>query len=289
VLKTEDNGSVSPAPPGRDHISYSEINTFQRCSLQHWYRYVENAPPEQVSAALILGSGVHAAIEGHLQAVLNSETPPTIAELMGVFDDCWKREASEKPVSYPRGQDADEVRATAERMIQRFMESPYAIPQGQVIGIEHAFKASLARDLPPLAGRIDLITWQDDELVITDYKTARSFWNSDTAQQNASQLLLYAEGLKQMADELDARITLQFIILTKAKTPKIASLPVQFAPDQLARTKLTVRRVVDAMKHQAVYPSPSPLNCSICPYQRRCEAWHRISKIGDIPPEPHDS
>jgi len=141
----------------------------------------------------------------------------------------------------------------------------------------------LAEDLPHLMGRVDVITWRDNELLIADYKTARSMWTAETAQENADQLMLYSVGMQGLAKTLSdqARGALRFVVLTKAKEPKIASLPVEHDPDRLNRTRLTVRNVVAAMQHASqtdtIYPSPSQMNCATCPFKQRCAAWHRAA------------
>ncbi len=260
------------AVTGRDYISHSEVAAFQKCPLQWKFRYVDKAEPEEISAALILGSGVHAAIEHHFQQIMQSGVLPTLDELLQVFDACWDREAKSLPVTYPKGQDRAAIRATAERMIEQFIASPHSVPEGELVGIEESFRVILAEDLPDLMGRIDVVTWRDNELLITDYKTARSMWAPDTAQENADQLMLYSIGMQDLARTLseDAKIALRFVIVTKTKEVKIESLSVKLDQDRLHRTRLTVRNVVAAMQNASkagtIYPSPSQYNCSTCPY-----------------------
>ncbi len=271
---------VMEAITGRDYVTYSQVATYQKCPLQWKFRYVDGAEPEEVSAALLLGSGVHAAIEHHFQQIMQAGVLPSIDELLRVFDACWDKEINALPVTYPKGQDRVTVRATAQRMIEQFMASPHAVPEGQIVGIEETFRVVLADDLPDLMGRIDVVTWLGNELLITDYKTARSMWAPDTAQENADQLMLYSVGMQDLARTLsdDAKIALRFVIVTKTKEVKIESLPVKLDPDRLHRTRLTVRSVVAAMQHasktESVYPSPSQFNCATCPYGRRCASWH---------------
>lgn len=284
------NGSTHPSAPtpgevqktitGRDYISYSEVSSYQRCPLQWKFRYVDKAESEQVSAALIMGSGVHAAIEHHLHAIMSCGELCTIEDLMAVFDECWEAEASKTPVTFPRGQDRDTIRETATRMIQQFLHSPHALPDGQLVGIEENFRVTLADDLPTILGRIDVVTWDGHELLITDFKTARSMWTPATAQENAEQLMLYSVGMRGLANTLsdDAKIALRFVVLTKTKTPKIESLPVKLEQNRLQRTVLTVRNVVTSMRQASeadtIYPNPSQFNCSGCSFKARCRKWH---------------
>jgi putative RecB family exonuclease len=278
--RTPTPGERQQAITGRDYISYSEVASYQRCPLQWKFRYVDDAEPEQISAALILGSGVHAAIEYHFQQLMQAGEVPAIDDLLQVFDTCWGKEAQQLPVTFPKGQDRDTIRVTAERMIQQFLESPHAIPDGQLVGIEENFRVVLADDLPTLLGRIDVVTWDGNELLITDYKTARSMWSPTTAQENAEQLMLYSAGMQDLAKTLsdDAKIALRFVIVTKTKSVKIESLPVKLENDRLNRTRVTVRNVVASMQQASragtIYPSPSQFNCATCPYKQRCEGWH---------------
>lgn len=125
-----------------------------------------------------------------------------------------------------------------------------------------------------------MVTWQGNELLITDFKTARCMWAPETAQENADQLMLYSVGMQDLARTLndDAKIALRFVIVTKTKEVRIESLPVQMDPDRLSRTRLTVRNVVATMQQASrsntTYPSPSQFNCATCPFKQWCEAWH---------------
>ena len=268
------------AVTGRGYFSFSEVSSFQRCPLQWKYRYIDGVQPEQINAALVLGSGVHAAIEHHFQQIMEVGALPSLDELLEVFDGCWDKEIKDLPVTYPRGQDRETIRSTAGRMIEQFMASPHAQPDGEIVGIEESFRVVLADDLPDLMGCVDMVTRRGNELCITDFKTARSMWSPNTAQENADQLTLYSVGMQDLARTLsdDATIALRFVVITKTKDVKIESLPVKADPDRLNRTVLTVRNVVASMKHAsktgAIYPSPSQFNCATCPYKRRCKIWH---------------
>lgn len=82
--------SVSPndkavALTGRPHISYSEIRTYQACPLKWHFQYVEKAKPEQLSAAMLIGTCVHAMIQRVLDAMLANDSLPTVDQLMSAF------------------------------------------------------------------------------------------------------------------------------------------------------------------------------------------------------------
>lgn len=260
---------------GRPYLTYSEVKTFQTCPLRWHFAYVEKAKPEQLSSAMLLGSCVHAAVQAYFQAMLGADILPTIDQLMETYHKHWTEESDGIPIQYGKSQDAQTLEATAKRMLEQFIASPYAKPEGRIIGIEESFKVHLAEDLPDLAGRVDMLTYQNGQLVITDFKTARSMWADETAEDNGEQLILYAQGCASIARELSATIAIRFVVITKTKEPKIEAREVTVNPDRIDRSKTIIRQVFQAMQNGVAYPNPSPLNCSGCPFQERCARWHQ--------------
>lgn len=195
---------------------------------------------------------------------------------MQVFDACWERETTDVPVTYPKGQEKDTIRAQAQRMIEQFLASKHAVPEGEIIGLQETFRVVLAEDLPDLMGRVDVLTHNGSELLITDVKAARSMWTAETANDNSDQLVLYSLGMEDLARTLDAAVQLRFVIVTKTKEPRVEAVPVEVDPDRISRTRAVVERVIQAMQYGVVYPSPSQINCSTCPFQQQCEGWHRL-------------
>jgi len=283
ILAAATNGKVHPPTPGeiaqamtgRDYLSYSQVTTYQACPLQWWYSYVEKAPKEHVSAALLLGSGVHAAIEYHLQAVMAEDPVPSVDELMGVFQQSWKTDAGVLPVQYTGEDDANGQGETARRMIQAYLESPHSKVQGELIGIEEQLRTTLAPDLPDLLAVIDKIEHREGELVLTDHKTARSMWSAGTALEHADQLILYAQAAEAIAGELNAKIKLEFCVITKAKMPKVETITVAYDSDKANRSKAVIRNVFKSMQLGVVYPSPSAMRCPTCSFRKNCDGWHK--------------
>jgi len=268
-------GDIASALTGRPYLTHSELSTFQSCPLKWHFQYVEHAKSERTSAAMLLGTSVHAAIQHHLEAVMAADEAPSLNQLVQIYRDTWEEESAGTPIQFAREDTAETLAETARQMIERFQNSPYASPAGEIIGIEETLRIALARDLPELVGRVDLIEYRNGELIVSDFKTARSMWSSETAEDHSQQLLLYRQAAAPIAEELGATLKLRFIVLTKAKTPKIEERVVSANADRLDRTLQVMRRVFGAMQAGQVYPAPSPMNCSGCGFQERCEAWHR--------------
>lgn len=259
----------------RPHVTYSEIRAFQSCPLKWRYQYVDKAEPEQLSAAMLLGSGIHAAVELHFEAILAAAQRPTIDQMMESFRECWDSEKDRAPIQYSRGQDEETTAATARRMLEEFVGSSLAEPGGEIIGVEESFKVHLADDLPSLAGRVDMITHdrETNDLTITDFKTARSVWSQTNANEQSDQLILYAQGCRAIADELNANLKLRYVIVTKTKQPRVDAITVPFDTTRIDRSRAIIRRVFQAMQSGVTYPVPSPMNCTGCSFRGQCNKW----------------
>lgn len=276
-------GRSSPPTPnqaaevvtGRPYITPSQVACFQRCSLAWHFQYVEHAEPETLSAAMVLGTATHAAVQHHLHSLLAADASPTVEELIDVYREAWEREVAGMPVQYARGETAQTLESTARAMVEAVLSSPHATPEGEILGIEETLSNTLDPDLPDLVGRVDVLSRTADELVVTDLKTARTMWAPQTAEEHGQQLVLYGQAAEPLARELGLQVRLQFLVVTKAKTPKVEALSVTLDEDRILRTRAVLRQVFRAMQAGHVYPSPSPLNCHGCGYQRRCGKWHR--------------
>jgi CRISPR/Cas system-associated exonuclease Cas4 (RecB family) len=264
---------IAKSITGRDYLSYSQVTTYQNCKLKWFFTYVESAEPESIAAPLLLGSSVHAALQHHLEGQLAAERPATIDELMNVFREKWKAEARDTAIEYSWGENTDSQADVAKRMLVEFLASPYSRPEGQTLGIEETLRVPLHPEIPDLVAKVDLIAAVDHELVITDFKTTRSMWGPDTAAEHAVQLHMYAEAAKCIAEDLGLRLRLRFIVLTKAKSPKVQAIEIATDPRIVMGASKIIRNVFKSMQSGVVYPSPSAMNCSGCPFKQRCANW----------------
>jgi hypothetical protein len=73
---------IARQPTGRDYVSYSAISTYQKCSLRYFFQYVADLAPKTVSASLLFGGAIHAAIEAYFNAILAGEPLPSSNELV---------------------------------------------------------------------------------------------------------------------------------------------------------------------------------------------------------------
>lgn len=258
---------------GRDYISFSAISTYQRCPLRYCFSYVMGLASEFKSSSLIFGGAIHSAIEHHCRRVFEGTEPPSIDELVAVYDRAWKDETT-VPVRFGKNESAESLRDLAQRMLAAFQASGVSRLDTTLLAIEEEFRAPVIPGCPDLLGRVDLVSLERDALRIVDFKTSRSKWNEAKVQESAPQMLLYSELLRPLATALGVRqLRLQWIVLTKTKQPAIDVHSLTPEPRQVARTKAVVRRAWNAIAGGHFYPSPSSMSCAACPFWTACQRW----------------
>jgi len=260
----------SPLSTGRDYLSFSAIRLFQTCPLKFFYKYCMGLPEETVSSSLVFGGAVHRAIEFHFRELLSGNPPPHSDALLGEFWEGWKERELEQ-VRFGKGEDRDSLGILAERILTAFQQSEVAQPRGQILAVEEELRGPVVPGCPDVLGRVDLIVDTGSKLVVSDWKTARSRWSQEQAEDAAEQLILYAELAKDFAP--GKPLMLEFVILTKAKEPVVDRHLMPVDPVQVTRTKRVVENVWRAIESGCFYPAPSAMSCPSCPYRKQCRNW----------------
>jgi len=254
----------------RDYLSYSATRTFQACPLKYRFRYIDGVPESCTSSSLVFGSAIHAAIEAYFQALLVGGSLPDLDALMATYLQCWQANQTEQ-IQFGSSESVDSLQQLAQRMLAKFLASELVQPEGRIIGIEEELRGELVPGVPDLLGRVDLLLETDEHVVIQDFKTARSAWSSEQAEESAEQLLLYGDLVRRLVP--GKSLKLRFAVITKTKEPKVQVLDAEFDAERLDRTKAVFRAVWSAIQAGHFYPSPSPMTCSGCGYRSQCTAW----------------
>jgi RecB family exonuclease len=257
------------AVPDPDHLSFSALSTYRSCPLRYWFKYVAGLPEESVSASLVFGGAIHAAVERHYEAVLLGENLP-FDELLAAYRTEWD-ERDTGSIRFGVGEDRTSLDDLAHRMLTAFLASDAARPAGRILGIEEELRGALIPGVPDVLARLDLLVETDTALVVQDLKTARSRWSRAQAEDSAEQLLLYGAFVERMVP--DKPVRLEFVVLTKTKQPVVERHVVRADPARTARLLAVVERVWRAIAAGHFYPSPSALNCPTCPFRAPCRAW----------------
>jgi putative RecB family exonuclease len=254
----------------RDYLSFSAIRLYQGCPLRYHFRYNLGLPEDTVSSSLVFGGAVHRSIEHHFRELLAGNPPPHSDALLGEFWEGWD-ERDLQQVRFGKGEDRDSLGLLVERMLTAFQQSDVAQPRGQILAVEEELRGPVVAGCPDVLGRVDLIVDTGDELLVSDWKTARSRWSQEQATDAAEQLILYAELAKDFAP--GKPVKLEFVILTKAKEPIVDRHLMPVDPAQVVHTKRVVENVWQAIEAGHFYPAPSAMSCPSCPYREPCRAW----------------
>ena len=264
--------SIATARPERDFVSWSQLSTFRQCPLRYHFRYDLRLPEEFASPSLLFGGGIHRAIEVLHRDQLEGNTPRLLDELMAEFWDEWKFRSADAPeIRFGKQESPQTFNDLARRVLCKFLESELSRPVGQVIAIEEELRGEILPGVKDLLAIVDLVIDRGDALILRDYKTARSRWSKDHADDSAEQLLLYSSLVGGLGPEKSLR--LEFVVLTKAASPAIELYELSCDPHRVAKTKLIAERTVDAIAAGNIYPNPSPTNCGSCPYKKSCREW----------------
>lgn len=254
---------------GRPSLSFSSISTFQTCPLKWYFRYVVGLDEETRSANLVFGSAIHAALQRHFEVLLIDGTPPSLDELVKAFRSSWSAES--EGVVYGKGDTAGSLADLATKMLRVFGRSDLARPEGRIVAIEEELIGEMSPGCPPLLARLDLAVETDDAMTITDFKTSRTRWSQEQAEDSSTQLLVYRELAEPLADGKPIR--LQFGVLSKTKEPSVETFGVADNPRQVDRIRRIIERVWDAIQAEHYYPIPSPMQCPTCSYRNACRSW----------------
>ncbi|MEX2215167.1 MAG: PD-(D/E)XK nuclease family protein [Phycisphaeraceae bacterium] len=273
--KRDSPGEIAQSISGRDYLSWSQVDQMRRCPAKYGFGYVEQSKPAFLPSSLLFGSAIHSALEHHFQQLLEGRLTSQ-RELMAVFMDEWRRRDNEDPdvpVRFNKSESEASLIELAQRMLAAFLISPLANPQGQIIAVEEKLRGCLKASLPDVVARVDAIWLDRQAMHVIDFKTSRSRWNADKVNESADQLLLYHHMAQSMSRHTGLPIKLHFGVITKGKAPVVQLLDVPVSAGRVERVVNLIEQVWQAIKAGHYYPSPSPMNCSTCPFKSRCPAY----------------
>lgn len=261
---------IAEAITGRGHISFTQISMMRSCSEQFRLSYVEKARPDFVSASLLLGGAIHAALEAYFQARME-DVPLGLSDLMPIYRNAFNSQADgDVSVKYGKDEDARSTENLAQRMIAAFLESPHADVDCEILAIEEPARAVLHDDLPDVVTRLDLMYRTEGAIHVVDFKTSRSRWSQAKAAEAADQLILYREAACRLTDAEPESVRLGFIVLTKTKTAHADRIDLDVDAARIERTIQLMLPVWHAIKLGVFYPSPNPITCGGCAFKSHC-------------------
>jgi putative RecB family exonuclease len=248
-----------PVPPPQDpglRLSYSRVDTYERCPLQFRFRYLDKLPSTP-SPDLSWGSAIHAALEAWWDQKLPD--PPPVEVMFRALYDRWDdtgfdgMSREEKLVWYRH----------ARTILARHHEI-YARDYVPAVACEQWFELDIGDDVA-LCGSIDHVArTPSGGLGIVDWKTNR---RAKTRAQVAGslQLAIYALGAEELWGHQPEWVALDFVVSGVRVTMPRSEIDTDAA--------LATIRDVAAQVREGLFPAAPGRLCPWCDYRSVCPAF----------------
>ena len=238
-------------------LSPSQVRTWLTCQTRWWYRYGLGLS-EPKTAALAIGSAVHAAIGENFRQKIESKRDLPQTGVVAVFRDAWRAAAGE--TQFQTGEDPDELGAMGEALTVKYMDE--AAPFVEPAAVELPVRGAIAG--VAVQGVVDLL---DVDGRIVDLKTsAKSPAGIDGHYRR--QVATYT----QLAPGATGAARID--TLTKTRTLKLVSQSFTVNGADLMDATVMYPLAQEGMRSGLYTPNRSSYLCSRkhCPHWRRCEA-----------------
>lgn len=243
-------------------ISYSALETFQRCPLKFKFQYLDKIKAKKSKEALF-GTLLHNALKILHEPGL---VIPTEDEILKYLAQNWDSSI------YESEQESAIAFSQAVKILKNYYAKNYPA-QFNVVALETPFEApiKIGDDFHLITGKIDRIDKADDQLFeVIDYKTTKKMPSQESVDNNL-QLSVYHLGVANrwpsiIQEKRPIKVSLYYL----KHGEKLSSLRV---PEQLEATKekiiKSMEKIQQSQKEQKFNPKPGPL-CDWCEYQRFC-------------------
>ncbi len=226
-------------------MSFSGLQTYLMCPLKFKYGSIDKVQPEFTPQALAFGSAVHDALDSYYKSgqLLTVDMMVNILR-NGLADETIKLEYDLEELIY-------EGRSLLTQAI--------AMPVGTIIGTEVPVEIPVTNDFT-IIGRIDMISEENGQTVITDFKTASKKPSQKDVDANL-QLTTYSIAYPNSIQRIRA--------LIKSSSAHTLDLSTSRTDADRSRVIKMFTGVKDAIESGAFYPCES-WACSGCQYYKHC-------------------
>jgi len=229
-----------------DHVSHSQIEMWQRCPRQWYFRYVKGLkiPP---SGALILGGSYHSALEGNFRQKVTSHTDLPVDDCLDIFSDAWDiRLSREEDIDWKEERPGD-VKDMGTGLVKTYREDVSPIVQPVLVEEPYVTEVAGVKFLLVM----DL---QDIDDIVVDHKTASK---SKTQEEIDRDMQASA-----IAYVLGRPIVFRNHVALKLKVPRIQILETVRSPIDVLWWIEMATDIIEQMKTGIAPPRPGGWWCS---------------------------
>jgi hypothetical protein len=236
------------------HVSYSSVSTVEFCPARYYIQYVEGLVLDPEPAYYVKGRVLHKAASRAYMAKRDGTGVDHghVSEVVSELDD-------------------EEARNHLENAVLVLLQN---IPNGwEVVAVEQPFAMSVADDVPPCVGIIDLILRRGDEFAVIDHKTGRSFYDPD-----GFQMVIYREYIRREYAPKSCRAIFDQYRwvnnLWRIRKPAFRRVEVHVSASAWSAAQCRIAaahaKMCDLQKGRGIDGTGE---CFRCPYRDLCACW----------------
>lgn len=258
----------------RPHWSYSALTQYMTCPLRYYFQRILRLPQASISSSLVFGSSVHAALAVYHQA-LQERTEPNLASIHKALTETWSNTRQTVPIQFKVGETREDLISQGIALLDLYLQQE---PPRDILAVEKEFLSPVFNSQgeyleTPLVAVADLITGNDTDVTIQEFKTASKAY-SDREVASSLQPACY---VLAVWETLGHHAEVEYQVLVKTKVPKLQTLRTRRTLEDLGRLGDIVERVEKAVSLEIFYPVETSLNCGTCPYRQPCKEWGRAN------------
>ncbi|NMB62695.1 MAG: PD-(D/E)XK nuclease family protein [Chloroflexi bacterium] len=238
------------------HLSFSQISTLEFCQHRYYLQYILNQEPDPLPDYFTKGKLLHQLIAHGYQAQMSGNVP----SLEVLEEELFTSELA-----------CESVHLT--NALQLYYRHRWQVER--VLAVEQPFVISLADDLPPLVGVIDLVLQDGDAIILVDHKTGCNFYPYDELQ-----VAIYARYIQSIYPGYDCQLFYDHYRwvnhLERIRKPAFQRTLVELHKDQWQTDLQRITSAAGIIQQIHVGSSPTHSGaCFRCPYQHICEFSYR--------------
>jgi putative RecB family exonuclease len=255
----------------KPHISYSQLETYNSCSLLYKFSRIDRLPPEFIPDNLVFGSTIHKLLAQFYEAKMVGDLM-LLSDIHELFKKLWTEAAKDRDdIQYSKGKSFESYLAEGIGLLSAWHNK---LPDDdfKVVAIEEAFSFTLPGVSVPIIGAIDLL--EEDEsgtLIITDFKTSSRSLSISEIDSN-QQVTIYQ--LSSKANGFgDREIILKLDCLIKTKTPKFEQYYTTRSVVDERRIIRKIEKTWEAISSGIFVPDDLNWRHNNCQYRKTCDEW----------------
>lgn len=233
-------------------ISYSAMDTFERCPLQYKFRYIDKIPTPK-RPELFFGGLIHKIVQ---EALKKDPAMPSLDELLTMLEENWEHEVFESD------QNSRAYFTVGQNMIRNFYHD-HKPGLTNIVAIEKRFLIPLSEkhSLSGAIDRVDQLPFGPFEII--DYKTNHDLPTADRLSKPL-QLSIYNFAAHECwPDAKEIRLTYYFLKHNQ-------KIPVPMDETDPAKIKEDILKIADEIEGTKEFRPNTGSNCNWCDYQERC-------------------